>query len=492
MKESNPVEVAEFAKSREIADEPAFAWWVPFVVRKRDVIISKIKTHIRRTTRKYGVKIPRSIEHAMELDWKNGDTMWRNALAKEMQNVGVAFEILGEGQRAPPGWRKVTGHLVWDVKMDFTRKARWVLDGHKTADPVISTYAGVVSRESVRIAFTYAALNKIDVCAADIRNAYLQAPSSCKDYVICGPEFGLENVGRVALIHRALYGGKAAGADFRNHLQSCMRHLNFASCPADPDVWMRPAIKADGSEYYEYILLYTDDTLAISESPEKLLRNELGKYFELKEESIGPPKIYLGGRVQKVQLDNGVDCWSFSSSQYVQAAVKHVEDYLAKRQASGDNMFRLARRAETPMTTSYRPELDVTPELNAEDASCYQSLIGILRWIVELGRVDICLEVSLMSSHLALPREGHMHQVLHIFSHLRKYHNAELVYDPTVPVIDESEFEVRDWTTSEFGHIQGREELPPNMPEPRGLGFVMRALVDADHASDSVSRRSQT
>ena len=64
-----------------------------------------------------------------------------------------------------------------------------------------STYAGVVSRESVRIAFTYAALNGVDICAADIRNAYLQAPSSCKDYIICGPEFGIENVGKVALIH---------------------------------------------------------------------------------------------------------------------------------------------------------------------------------------------------------------------------------------------------------------------------------------------------
>jgi hypothetical protein len=57
-----------------------------------------------------------------------------------------------------------------------------------------------VSRESVQIAFTYAALNGVDVFA-DIRNAYLQAPSSQKDYIICGPEFGIENVGKVALIH---------------------------------------------------------------------------------------------------------------------------------------------------------------------------------------------------------------------------------------------------------------------------------------------------
>jgi hypothetical protein len=65
-----------------------------------------------------------------------------------MHNGGVAFEVLGDGEQAPPTWSKVIGDLVFDVKMDFTPKARWVLDGHKTPDPIGSTYAGVVSRVS--------------------------------------------------------------------------------------------------------------------------------------------------------------------------------------------------------------------------------------------------------------------------------------------------------------------------------------------------------
>ncbi|GAX21971.1 hypothetical protein FisN_16Hh038 [Fistulifera solaris] len=397
--------LTEFAVARGIDDEPAFAWWVPLTLRRRNAIL-------------------------------------------------VAFEILGEGKKAPPGWTPATGHLVFDVKMDFTRKARWVLDGHKTADPIGSTYAGVVSRESVRIAFTYAALNGVDICAADIRNAYLQAPSSQKHYVICGIEFGLENVGRVALIHRALYGGKSAGRDFRNHLRSGMLDLGFTSCLADPDVWMRPAKKADGSSYYEYILLYTDDTLCVSENPERVLREEIGKYFELKEESIGPPKIYLGGRVRKVELENGARAWSFSSSQYVQAAVANVEKYIKKLER-----WDLPAKADTPMRTSYRSELDVSPELDPTLAAYYMSLIGVLRWIVELGRVDICLEVSILSSFMAMPREGHFEQVLHIFAYLKKYHNAEMVFDPTVPFVDEAKFQERDWASSEFGHVQGDREL---------------------------------
>jgi hypothetical protein len=252
---------------------------------------------------------------------------------------------------------------------------------------------------------------------------------------------------------------------------------------------MRPAIKSDGSEVYDYVLLYTDDTLVISENAESILRNEIGRYFELKKESIGPPSLYLGGHLRKVELENGVKAWGFSSSQYVQAAVKNVEEYLAKDE---NKRWKLPAKADTPLSTVYRPELDVTPELGPAEAAYYQSLIGVLRWIVELGRVDICLEVSMMSSHLALPRRGHLEQVFHIFAHLKKYHNAELVFDPSDPVIDESRFEAKDWASSEFGHLGGIEEIPVNMPQPRGLGFAVSAKVDADHASDSVTRRSRT
>ena len=104
--------------------------------------------------------------------------------------MSIAFVFLDHGVKAPATWKRTSGHIVWDVKMDFTRKARWVKDGHKTPDPVTSNYAGVVSRESVRIAFTYAALNNLDVVAANIQNAYLTAPSSENHYIICGTYFG--------------------------------------------------------------------------------------------------------------------------------------------------------------------------------------------------------------------------------------------------------------------------------------------------------------
>ena len=203
-----------------------------------------------------------------------------------------------------------------------------------------------------------------------------------------------------------------------------MHHLNFSPCLADPDVWMRPVQKGDSTPSFVYILLYVDDALVVSDNTESILQIEIGKYFDLKEASIGPPKMYLGTGIRKVKLDNGLDAWAASLSQYVQAAVRNVEEYVEKSQ---DKQWKVPNKVKTPMRSTYRPQLDVSEELSPSDASYYQSLIGMFRWIVELGCVDICLEVSMMSSHWVLPRKGHMEQVLQIFGYLKKYHNVELI-----------------------------------------------------------------
>jgi hypothetical protein len=84
--------------------------------------------------------------------------------------------------------------------MEFTQKARWVKDGHKSPDSTTSSFARVVSRESIRIELTYAAYLGFLSLRGDIQYAYLQAPSSEKHFIVCGPDFGTENVGQVALI----------------------------------------------------------------------------------------------------------------------------------------------------------------------------------------------------------------------------------------------------------------------------------------------------
>ena len=101
-----------------------------------------------------------------------------------MYQVGVDFKILKYGEHITIGYKKDSGHQIFDIKMDFTRKVQWVKNGHLTPDLEDLKYPGVVSCESVRIALTYDALHKTQVLAADIRNTYLQAPTSENRYII--------------------------------------------------------------------------------------------------------------------------------------------------------------------------------------------------------------------------------------------------------------------------------------------------------------------
>ena len=107
------------------------------------------------------------------------------AITKEMNNVRIAFDILDTEVNTPIGYQKIHCHFVFDIKMDFTHKARLVTRGHTTEVTEISNYPSVASRDSVRIAMVIAALNDLKLEAGDIQNAYLTAPCLEKIYTIC-------------------------------------------------------------------------------------------------------------------------------------------------------------------------------------------------------------------------------------------------------------------------------------------------------------------
>ena len=108
----------------------------------------------------------------------------------QQRSEEVAFKIVENDSDLPVGSKLIPYHIIFDVKMDFTRKARLVGWGNLTDEPSSLTYLSVVSRDSVRIAFTIAALNDLDMITADIGNAYLCAKPREKYYIKCGPEFG--------------------------------------------------------------------------------------------------------------------------------------------------------------------------------------------------------------------------------------------------------------------------------------------------------------
>ena len=499
VKESYPVAMAEYAIGQNLALEPAFRWWARHVLRKRDHLISKVQTRVRKGHMKFGVIVPRTLNEAKDLDRENGNTLWTDAVEKEFKDSRIAFDPLADGDKAPPGWSEITCHLIFDVKMTLRRKARYVAGGHLVGDPGVSTFASVVSRDSVRIGFLIAALNGLDILAGDIQNAYLHAPSLEKNYFYAGPEWGA-NEGRVILIIRALYGQKSAGAAWRAHLADTIcSKMKFTSSLADPDVWYKANTKPNGDKYYTYILVYTDDVLIIDTDPSRYM-DQLKESYPVKPDSIGPPTEYLGSDISQIEFTNAsgkaTPCWAMGSASYVKEAVRNVKERLKKDNFRFDPKLSDPKiSAKQPFSTlSYLPELDTSAMCDAAQTTYYQNLIGVLRWIVELGRIDINYEVSVLSRYLAAPRSGHLQQALHIFKYLDIHRDNELAFDPTyldLPNPSDNTKESKIARMKKY-YPDAEEAMPPNAPEPRGQPVQINCFVDADHAGDRMTRRSQT
>jgi hypothetical protein len=149
----------------------------------------------------------------------------------------------------------------------------------------------------------------------------------------------------------------------------------------------------------------------------------------------------------------------------------------------------LPKWADNPFSMSYEPELDESTPLDPDAASYFQSIIGIMWWMVELGCLDIATEVSLLSSHLAYPQEGHLKAAIHVMAYLNAKHNSRLVCDPMYPDIDQSSFHKYDWKEF-YGDVT--EALPLDTPEPLGKDIDIRMMVNSDHAGDKLTRRSRT
>lgn len=258
----------------------------------------------------------------------------------------------------------------------------------------------------------------------------------------------------------------------------------FSSSVADPDVWMRPATHADGTEYYEYILMYIDDLLSISEDATSVLRILEGDTIRYKNDKIAPPEVYLGAKLA-IRTINGIEVWTITSQDYVKAAIDTIKLGLKNKR------WKLPSYRKTPTVNSYIPELDGSPELDSGDTAFFQEMIGMLRWATELGRVDILTELSILSQYQASPREGHLEETLRIFAFLEEYPKLTLYMDPDQPNLNYSLFKTDPEAFKEY-YRDAHEELPHRMPKPRGIAVVTTAWVDASHAANKVTRRSHT
>ena len=282
------------------------------------------------------------------------------------------------------------------------------------------------------------------------------------------------------IILQALYGLKSSGAAWRQTLAESLSDMGFVQSRGDPEVLFRMPNNS-GKDHYEYILVYVDDLLVLSYSCGPIM-DRIGKLYRLKDGSVGSLDLYLGASIGKT--NNGErDMRTMSSDRYISAAIKSVEAYLEE---VGERL-RGKVRAVTPFASGYKPELDSSNLLGSVEATNYQELIGVLRWAVEIGRIDILTEFSLLSQHLAAPRQSHLGQVFHIFAYLKYNSHLCVMFDSRRLDIGSGVFREVDW--SDF-YPDADPLVPDNCPKSLGKAVKITCYVDANHADNMVTRRS--
>jgi hypothetical protein len=373
VKDSYPVQLAEYAVENALEQEPVFRWWVAHVLKKRELIIKKVKSSYWAKTHKCGFEVPKTYLDCIRIDKENKDAQWQDAVKKEMKTVRPAFEMHEGEIKALVGCQQIRCQFVFDVKLGegFRKKARLVALGNRTQTPATLTCSSAASRDSVRIALTAAALNELDTLACDTEGAHLAAKCREKVWVEAGPEFGSE-AGKIMIVKMTLCGLKSSGAAFRSKLAGAPHDLNYRPSLADPDVWLRVATKPCGFEHYEMVLCYVDDVIVISHEPGRTT-DGIQAAFKLRGDEASAPDMHLGVTLEKKANSKGVDCWTMSPEKHVKAAIENVEKKLG-----GELPFSKGQ-CPTPMRSDYHPAEDTSAELDAEGLGHHQELIGVLR-----------------------------------------------------------------------------------------------------------------
>ena len=226
-----------------------------------------------------------------------------------------------------------------------------------------------------------------------------------------------------------------------------------------------------------------DDLLVISEEPRQILQ-QLEREYKYRLKDVGPPTRFLGAQIGRYTLGTG-DTWFISAEAYLEKAIPTVEERFGKL----ESLFQRSR-LDTPAPTDFHPEVDTSEFLDADSTNLYQSYIGILRWAVELGRVDISHFAGTMAKFSAMPRQGHLTAVVRCMGYLKKHIQSRIVIDAR-----KRDWTNRDKTSKDWGNFYPDikdECLPMDMPKPRGASVRISMFCDAAHATDLITRRSTT
>ena len=477
MFDMDPVTVAIYADKHNLLDAPG--WRLPSLrkcakTQKRILrLANQAKLHSFRTkpVYMYGFLVPRNHDQAMQLDKENGNTRWRDAEKIELAQVDEYDTFLDKGKGYIPNkdFKKIKVHLVYAVKHDGRHKARLVAGGHLTDTPIDSVYSSVVSLRGIRIITFLAELNNLECWATDIGNAYLESYTQEKVYVIAGPEFG-DREGHTLIISKALYGLKSSGLRWSQRLSDVLRDMGFFPSKAEKDIWMR-----DKGDHYEYIAVYVDDLLIASKCSGAIIQ-ELTDKYEFKLKGTGPISFHLG--CDFFRDETGTLC--YAPLKYIEKMMSNYERIFGKK----------PRQYSSPLEEGDHPELDDSEYLDLDDIKIYQSLIGALQWVIQIGRLDVATAVMTMSRFRAMPRVGHLERVKRIHGYISKMRFAVIRIRTDEPDLSDIPEKHYDWEHTAYGGA--KETIPDDCPKPLGKRVQTLSYVDANLYHDMLSGKSVT
>ena len=246
--------------------------------------------------------------------------------------------------------------------------------------------------------------------------------------------------------------------------------MGFFPCKAEPDIWMR-----DKGDHYEYVAVYVDDLLIASKNCKDITDVLLNDHqFKLK--GTGPITFHLG-----------CDYFRDPDGNLCYAPKKYIEKMMANyRRIYGTNPKEYA----SPILKGDHPELDTSDLLDDENTKIYQSLIGALQWVIQIGRFDVTTAVMTLSRFRACPREGHLDRVKRIFGYLSKMRNGVIRIRTEEP--DFSNLPDTIYTWDHTVYEGAKESIPDDAPKPLGKAVKTVSYMDANLLHDLVNGRSVT
>jgi hypothetical protein len=314
-----------------------------------------------------------------------------------------------------------------------------------------------------------AELNKLALLGANVGNAYLEAKTKEKVYIVGGPEFG-PLAGHTLLIDKALYGLRSSGLCWHQRFADVLRDIGFNPSKADENIWMRAN---DG--LYEYIGVYVDDLLIAAKDPAQITACLLDVHkFKLK--GVGPLTYHLG--CDYFRDPDGTLC--YGPRKYI---MKMLDDF--------ERIFGCKPKEYTsPLEKGDHPEIDTSAELDHNGIKKYQTMIGCLQWAVSLGRFDIQTSTMTMSRFRVAPREGHLERLKRMYGYLRKFSSAAIRVRVDEPQLGELPDQSFEWCHSIYGNVE--EILPCVLPPPLGNTVTTVTYTDANLYHDILTGRSVT